>query len=341
VLEGPERAELLALLLQREGVSTAPLPLTAQARAGHVPLSYAQERLWLLEQIEAAGSAFNIAGGRRLCGALDVDALERAFAAVVERHETLRTRFAVVDGAPVQVIAGAGTFRLAVEDFSDRPEEDRERTARGRVAKIAGEPLDLERGPLFLAALLKLSATEHILVPVMHHIVSDDWSIGVLFREVGALYAAFSQGRPSPLPALPVQYADYAIWQRDWLQGEVLEKQVGYWKERLSGAPAALDLPTDRPRPAVQTFRGATQEIELSTELTKALAGLARAEGATLFMVLLAAFQVVLSRWSGQSDVVVGTPIAGRTHRATEGADRVFREHAGAAHGPVGGPAVP
>src|ERR1700731_4846239 len=231
-------------------------------------MSFAQERLWLLEQIEAAGSAYNIAGGLRLSGVLDVSALERAFAAVVERHETLRTRFAVVDGAPVQVIAGAGTFRLAVEDFSDRPEEDRERIARERVAKIAREPLDLERGPLFLAELLKLSATEHILVLVMHHMVSDDWSIGVLFREVGALYAAFSQGRPSPLPALPVQYADYAIWQRDWLQGEVLEKQVGYWKERLSGAPAALDLPTDRARPAVESYRGAHHGFALPGDLT-------------------------------------------------------------------------
>jgi amino acid adenylation domain-containing protein len=319
VLEGPERAELLALLLQREGVSTASLPLTAQARAGHVPLSYAQERLWVLEQLEATGAAYHIQAAVRLSGRLDVDALERSFTELVRRHEVLRTRFVAPDGSPEQVIEPVGPFRLEREDFADVAAEEQESAARRRAGEIARESFDLERGPLFLAVLLKLSATEHILLPVMHHIVSDDWSIKVLFRDVAALYAAFVDGRPSPLPDLPVQYADYALWQRGWLQGEVLDKQVGYWKERLSGAPAALDLPTDRPRPAVQSFRGASCAFELSKDLTQALSGLARAEGATLFMVLLAAFQVVLSRWSGQKDVVVGSPIAGRTHRATEG----------------------
>jgi hypothetical protein len=282
-------------------------------------MSFAQERLWLLEQIEAAGSAYNIAGGLRLSGVLDVSALERAFAAVVERHETLRTRFAVVDGAPAQVIAGAGTFRLAVEDLSDRPDEERQAAALRRAGEIAREAFDLERGPLLRAHLLRLSSEEHVAVVVMHHIVSDDWSITVLIREVGALYAAFVHGRPSPLPDLPVQYADYALWQRGWLQGEVLDKQVGYWKQQLTGAPAALDLPTDRPRPAVQSFRGASCAFDLSKDLTRALFDLARGEGATLFMVMVAAFQLLLSRWSGQSDVVVGTPVAGRTHRETEG----------------------
>jgi hypothetical protein len=158
----------------------------------------------------------------------------------------------------------------------------------------------------------------------MHHIVSDGWSMGVLIREVGALYAAFSQGRPSPLPELPIQYADYAVWQRDWLKGEVLAKQVGYWREQLSGAPAALELPTDRVRPAVQSYRGGQHGFALPGELTASLNGLARREGATLFMVLLAAFTVVLSRWSGQTDIVVGSPIAGRTHRATEGLIGLF-----------------
>jgi acyl carrier protein len=256
----------------------------------------------------------------RLSGALDVDALERAFAAVVDRHETLRTRFAVVDGAPVQVIAGAGTFRLVVEEFSDRPdEEERQALARRRAGVIAGEAFDLERGPLLRAHLLRLSGEEHIAVVVMHHIVSDGWSIAVLIREVGTPYAAFVEGRPSPLPALPIQYADYALWQRGWLQGEVLAKQVGYWRERLSGAPAALDLPTDRPRPAVQSFRGASISVELPKELIDGLLDLARSEGATRFMVMVAAFQVLLSRWSGQTDVVVGTPVAGRTHRQVEG----------------------
>ncbi|MBV9914404.1 MAG: AMP-binding protein, partial [Sinobacteraceae bacterium] len=318
-LEGPERAELLALLLQREGVSTAPLPLTAQARTGHVPLSYAQERLWVLEQLEATGAAYHIPAVIRLSGRLDVDALERSFTELVRRHEVLRTRFAAPDGTPEQVIEPVGRFRLEKEDFADVPAEERERAALRRAVEIASEPLDLERGRLFRSVLLKLSAEQHVVVVVMHHIVSDDWSMAVLVREVGALYAAFSQGHSSPLPGLPVQYADYAIWQRGWLQGEVLEKQVGYWRERLSGAPAALDLPTDRVRPAVQSYRGAQVRFELSAELFSAAVDLSRRESCTLYMVLLAAFSVVLSRWSGQKDVVVGSPIAGRTHRATEG----------------------
>ena len=273
----------------------------------------------MLEQIGGLGPAYHIPAVVRLSGALDVDVLERAFAAVVERHEALRTWFAVVDGAPVQVIAGAGTFRLAVEDFSDRPDEERQAPARRRAGEIAGEAFDLGRGPLFRAALLKLSGEEYVAVVVMHHIVSDGWSITVLIREVGTLYAAFVDGRPSPLPSLPVQYADYAVWQRGWLQGEVLRKQIAYWKDRLSGAPAALKLPTDRVRPAVQSYRGSYHGFALPPDLTASLNGLARREGATLFMVLLGAFQVVLSRWSGQGDIVVGSPIAGRTHRELEG----------------------
>jgi len=199
------------------------------------------------------------------------------------------------------------------------PEGERAAAARERIHALTQQLFDLARGPLFRAHLLRLSENEHVAVVVMHHIVSDGWSIGVLVREVGALYAAYSQGQASPLAELSVQYADYALWQRGWLQGEVLEKQVSYWKERLSGAPAALELPTDRPRPAVQSYRGAGLNIELSPDVTASLHELARAEGATLFMVLLAAFKVVLSRWSGQTDIVVGSPIAGRTHRELEG----------------------
>ena len=293
--------------------------LEARAGAEYLPLSFAQERLWLLEQIEAAGAAYNISATFRLNGQLDVGALERAFAAVVDRHEILRTRFVVKDGAPMQAISASGQFRLEEEDVSDRPAEEREAAARRRAGAIAGMPFDLTRGPLFRAALLRLSGEEHIAVLVMHHIVSDGWSWRVLIQELGTLYAAFVEGRPSPLCELPMQYADYAVWQREWLRGEVLQRQVGYWKERLSGAPAALDLPTDRARPAVQSFRGASVSIELPQELIGGLQDVARSEGATLFMVLLAAFQILLSRWTGQTDVVVGAPLAGRTHREVEG----------------------
>ncbi len=206
-----------------------------------------------------------------------------------------------------------------MEHLSELPESKRAAVARERVRALVQQRFDLERGPLFRAHLLRLSDEEHIAVVVMHHIVSDGWSIGVLIREVGALYAAFSQGKASPLSALAVQYADYGMWQRGWLQGDALEKQVAYWKQHLKGAPAALELPTDRPRPAVQSYRGANYHFALPGDLTAALNELAHCDGATLFMVVLAAFNVVLSRWSGQQDIVVGSPIAGRTHRELEG----------------------
>ena len=304
---------------QREGLGLAVPALVVQRRPDGLPLSYAQERLWLLEQIEAAGSAYNLSAAVRLRGPLDVEALSRSFATIVERHEALRTRFEVVDGGPVQVIGEAGLFRLELEDLSGLAEQEREGNALRWTSAYVRRPFDLERGGLLRAAVLRLSEEEHVAIVVMHHIVSDGWSIGVLIREVEALYGAYSRGQGSPLAALPVQYADYAVWQRSWLHGEVLEKQVAYWKERLAGAPAALELPTDRPRPSVQSFSGASVWLGLSKDLIDALQAIARSEGATLFMVLVAAFQLLLSRWSGQSDVVVGTPVAGRTHRQSEG----------------------
>jgi len=321
LFEAPTVRELSVRLeaLQREEGGLSIPALGVQLRAGSLPLSHAQERLWLLEQLQAVGGAYHIPAAVRLSGTLDVEALERSFAELVHRHEILRTRFAIVHGSPEQVIEPLSQFQLAAEDLSTLAAEEREPAARRRAAEVARMSFDLQRGPLFRAALLRLSADEHIVVVVMHHIISDGWSIGVLIREVGALYAAYSQGQSSPLPALAVQYADYALWQRNWLQGEALDRQVAYWKQRLAGAPATLELPTDRARPAVQSYRGANHNFVLPAELTRSLNALARAEGATLFMVLLAAFNVVLSRWSGQADVVVGSPIAGRTHRELEG----------------------
>ena len=317
----PSVVELAACVeaAQREGLGVTVPALVAVPRPEVLPLSHAQERLWLLEQLETTGAAYNIPGVVGLSGVLDVSALERAFAALVDRHEALRTRFVVVDGSPCQVIERSSSFALTLEDMSGLPQSERAAAVRGRVGSVAAAPFDLERGPLLRAHLMRLSGEEHVAAVVLHHIVSDGWSVGVLIRELGALYAAFVAGTPSPLPALAVQYADYAIWQRAWLQGQVLAAQVAYWKDQLAGALAALDLPTDRVRPAVQSFKGAAHGFSLSAELTQALDGLAREAGATLFMVLLAAFQVVLGRWSGQQEVVVGTPIAGRTHRAIEG----------------------
>ena len=320
VFEAPTVAELAAQVedLRRAGSGTVLPPLRASVRPAELSLSFAQERLWLLEQLEGLGTAYNIPVVVGLHGGLELAALEQSLAEVVRRHEVLRTRFARVDGAPVQAIDPAVELRLGVEDLSGVAARRRPAAVRRRLAAIVGTPFDLERGPLLRAAVLRLSAQEHVAIVVVHHIVSDGWSLGILLRELATLYGALVAGRPSPLPELAIQYADYALWQREWLSGAALADQVGYWKERLAGAPSALDLPCDRPRPAVRSFRGGVRRFALSALATRKLGELARAERATLFMVLLAAFQVVLSRWSGQQDIVVGTPIAGRTQRQSE-----------------------
>jgi amino acid adenylation domain-containing protein len=285
----------------------------------HLPLSYAQERLWFLEQLGIGRATYNIPAAVRLEGHLDIGALERSIGEVIRRHESVRTRFAEQDGRGIQVIDAPGEFRLEVVDLSGLGEAEREAEALRLACEDAARPFDLAAGPLLRAKLLRLGAAEHIGLLNMHHIVSDGWSQGVLIREVATLYVAYAEGRPSPLAELPVQYADYALWQREWLQGEALARQVDYWRERLSGAPAALDLPTDRVRPAVPSFRGAVLPFRLSGELSSGLNDLSRREGCTLYMVLLAAFSVVLGRYSGQEDIVVGSPIAGRRRAELEG----------------------
>jgi hypothetical protein len=228
--------------------------LVLKHRPEQLPLSYAQERLWFLEQL-GVGSAYNVPAVLRLEGSLDVSALERSIGDVVRRHESLRTRVEVVDGHGIQVIDEPGGFRLDVVDLSGLEETQRQTQARRLAREDAERPFDLAAGPLFRVRLLRLGTGEHVALVNMHHIVSDGWSLGVLIREIGVLYAAYVAERAPTLPELPVQYADYAIWQRGWLTGEALGRQVGYWKKQLAGAPAALDLPSDRPRPAVQSFR--------------------------------------------------------------------------------------
>jgi amino acid adenylation domain-containing protein len=305
--------------LLREGAGLSLPALTAQARPERIPLSFAQERLWFLDQLGLVGSAYNMPLALRLEGALDVAALEGALAHLVERHESLRTRFVAIDGDPAQVIDPPGGFRLERTDLSGLEEAERREQARALQQAQADHIFDLAKGPLFRCGLINLGPEGHLLLMTMHHIVSDGWSMNVLTRELGALYEAFAAGRGSPLGALAVQYADYALWQRGWLEGEELERQLGYWRERLSGAPAALELPVDHPRPATPSHRGATHGVSLSAALSERLAALSREEGATLFMTLLAAFQALLARWSGSDDIVVGSPIAGRTHSQTEG----------------------
>jgi amino acid adenylation domain-containing protein len=319
IFEGPTVAELAGRVeaLRRAELPVLP-PVAPAERTGALPLSFAQERLWFLDRMEPGNPFYNMPSAMRLRGALDVPALERALGEIVRRHEALRTVFAEADGSPVQVIAPFGGFALPVEDLSGLGEADREAAVRRRAGEEAARPFDLSAGPLFRASLLRLGDDDHVLLLSMHHVVSDGWSMGVLFRELSALYAAYREGGESPLPELPVQYADYAVWQREQLAGEALDRQLSYWRERLAGAPELLELPTDHPRPAVQTFRGASVPVELSLELLERLQRLGRNEGATLYMVLLSAFQVLLSKYAGSEDVVVGSPIAGRTRREVE-----------------------
>jgi amino acid adenylation domain-containing protein len=325
LFEGPTVAELAAAVEALRGADAPRLPaIVAAGRTGPLPLSFAQERLWFLDRLQPGSAFYNIPLALRLHGELDVAALERALGETVRRHESLRTVFAEADGAPVQVVAPFRGFALAVEDLSALADEEREAALRGRVAEEGTRPFDLAAGPLFRAGLVRLGEEEHVLLLCMHHAVSDGWSLGVLLGELAALYAAYREGAGSPLPEPALQYADYAVWQRENLRGEVLDGQVAWWKAQLAGAPALLELPTDRPRPAVQSYRGAFERVDLPAALAERLRGLGRREGASLYMVLLAAFQALLARYAGSDDMVVGTAIAGRTRREVEGLVGLF-----------------
>ena len=308
-----DQQELLALLLAEEGADALPeRRIPRRAAGGDPPLSFGQERLWFLQQMEPENPFYNLPAVLRLEGELDVEALERALAEIVRRHEVLRTTIALRDGAPVQAVAPPSPLRLAAEEVPGSGAEEREAELRRLIRAEAQRPFDLARGPLLRASLQRLDPREHVLLIVLHHVVTDGWSTGILLRELGTLYAAFARGEGSPLPELPIQYADFAIWQRERM-AEALAAELGWWRERLAGAPALLELPTDRPRPAVQRHRGAAEPLAIPADATESLRALARAEGATLFMVLLAGWQLLLARYSGQDDVVVGTPVAGRT----------------------------
>ncbi|WP_142250624.1 non-ribosomal peptide synthetase [Bradyrhizobium sp. UNPF46] len=289
-----------------------PPPLTVRSAGSRVPLSHAQEGLWFLEQLGLVGAAYNMPWMLQLEGALDALALEQSFGEVVRRHESLRTRFETVDGRGFQVVDEAGAFRLDTVDLSALGDDER-RAETGRLMSEDGQRLfDLSAGPLFRVTLLRLTQNQHIVLVNMHHIISDAWSIGVMLAEVTALYAARVAGRVSPLESLQVQYADYALWQRQWLRGEVQTRQLDYWKRQLADAPQALALPTDRARPQIQSFRGASRGFSLTPQLSSDLRVLARQEKATPYMVFLAAFSVLLARYSGQRDILIGSPFAGR-----------------------------
>jgi amino acid adenylation domain-containing protein len=308
--------------LAKQLAGASEVEVTAIDRADRnepLPLSYAQQRLWFIDQLENGGSAYHIPGAVRLKGGLDRKALRRALDTIVERHEALRTVFEAVDGGAVQKIEEGKVFALSEIDLSGLLGAEREAEVGRQVAEEAAAAFDLSKGPLIRGRLLCISEQEHVLLITMHHIVSDGWSVGILLEELAGLYSAFQAGNPVNLASLPIQYADYAVWQRQWLQGEVLSQQLDYWKTQLSGVPALLELPTDRARPVVQSYRGGSIEFGLGVELSGQLKQLCRQQDVTLFMALYAGFAVVLSRLSGQEDVVIGTPVANRQRTEVEG----------------------
>jgi len=303
-LEGPDRIE-------------AP-PIEPVSRDAVLPLSFAQQRLWFLHQMEPDSPAYNIPLAMRLLGRLNIAVLEACLGEVVRRHEGLRTTFRFAEGEPAQSIAPSAPVHLPWIDLQGLPEAVREREVLRLTGREAERPFDLETGPLLRLVLLRSGEEERVLLLTLHHTIADGWSLAILVREVAALYEAFLEGRPSPLPELPIQYADYAHWQRRWLQEQILENQLSYWREKLSGAAQLLELPSDRPRPLVQSSRGAACPVALPPELLQGLKSLGREEGVTLFMTLLGAFQALLGRYSGQSDLCIGTPVAGRNRLETE-----------------------
>ncbi|MCA9941001.1 MAG: hypothetical protein KC418_20320, partial [Anaerolineales bacterium] len=284
-------------------------------QSGPAPLSYAQQRLWFLSQLMPDSPFYNVPIITRLRGSLHIALLQQAVDQIVKRHETLRTTFALLEQQPVQVIHPPGTTRLPVVDLCHLPATCRQATAQQLVTQEVKTPFNLTQGPLLRPLLLRLDGDEHILVLNMHHIITDAWSVRVFIDELRTLYAAFLDNHLSPLPELPIQYADFASWQQQWLQGERLDKQLDYWRRKLSGASFILDLPTDYPRPVAQSFRGAAIPFEMPVELSQALKNLSRQTGNNLFNTLLALFNLLLSRYTNQSDILVGIPIAGR-HRS-------------------------
>ena len=294
-------------------------------RDSEIPLSFAQQRLWFLNQLfKGDSSAYNVLAVWQLTGQLDIDVLSVALTEIINRHQVLRTRFESVGGMPLQVIEPECQLTLPVIDLRELSPPQQSQQVEQLTEAQAKQPFDLQQTPLVRARLLQLSEQKHILLFQVHHIAFDGWSIRIVLNELSVIYTALSSGQPSPLAELPIQYTDYAAWQRQWLQGEVLETQLNYWKQQLSGELPVLELPLDYPRPPVQTYTGGKKFLKLCEKLTSSLKQLSSQEGVTFYMTLLAAFKVLLSRYSGQSDIIVGTPIANRRHSEVEGLIGLF-----------------
>jgi len=316
----PKRRALLEALLSEQGISVAnaeKIPLREESEPA--PLSFAQRRLWFFDQFEPGSPAYNLVSTVSLQGKLDAVALEKSFSEITRRHEALRTTFDLRDGEPVQIIAPPHPLRLHVVDITHLPEAEQDGIVQNLIHEQTQASFDLKRGPLLRITLVRLKDEEHVLLFAMHHIVSDAWSMSVLVNEIVVLYEAYAAGRELVLPALPIQYADFAAWQRGWLQGDVLEEQFAYWQQQFSGSLPILELPTDRPRPAVQTYNGSSYSFLLTPALSQSIKSLCKAGAVTLFMTLLAAFKVLLYRYTGQQDVIVGSPIANRHRQELEG----------------------
>src|SRR6185312_7426303 len=293
-------------------------PLIPQPRSRRIPLSFSQSRLWFVDQLNRGSNEYHLPEAIRLKGTLDVKSLERAFNALVERHESLRTRFPAVDGEPWQEVIPHLTLNLPVEDLSFLDEKERQRSVAAAMRREWDEPFDLTTGPLMRARLLKLAADDYILLRTCHHIISDGWSIAILNRELGEFYQAFRDSRAALLPPLPVQYPDFAVWQRNCMQGAALADGLAYWKKQLAGIPELLNLPHDRPRPALQTYEGRACVFSLSGARLSKLRAWSQERGATPYMTLLAVFATLLERYSGQDDIVIGSPSGNRTNTQLE-----------------------
>ncbi|HIK04811.1 MAG TPA: amino acid adenylation domain-containing protein [Trichormus sp. M33_DOE_039] len=337
LFESPRVVELAEIINNQRQINlelTAPALTPVSRENLDIPLSWAQQRLWFLEQLEAGSATYNIPAVVQLEGTLNVAALEQALTEIIHRHELLRTCFRLVNGIPTQIIelenpslhipptlqgkGVRGLGQIPVIDLQGLPEPEQTQKVKQLAVTAAETPFNLQQAPLLRVELLRLGRESHVLLMTIHHIIADGWSVGIFIQELSALYQAFCAGKPSPLADLPIQYADFAIWQRKYLSGEILQAKLNYWKQQLADAPPLLELPTDKPRPAIQTFRGNKQDFALSLRLTEEIKNLSQKSGVTLFMTLQAAFVTLLHRYSGQTDILVGTPIANRNRKETE-----------------------
>ncbi len=312
------KAEIITLL-QKDRNPAKIHPILPTIRDLPLPLSFAQQRLWVITQLDPDNAFYNLPGAVRLQGKLHVEFLEQSFSEIINRHEALRTNFIIQNGEPVQIIRPTGIWKLSVIDWRKLSPNEQEICWQELATKVAQRPFNLATEPLVRGTLVELSDTEHILLLCLHHIVADGWSKSIFVRELGTFYSSLYYGQTLQLRELPIQYADYAVWIRQWLQGDILKSQLAYWQKQLANAPTLLSLPTDRPRPAVQTFQGGYQTFAFPRELSEALKLLSRQEGATLFMTLLTAFNILLYRYAGQEDILVGSPIANRNKSEIEG----------------------